>query len=137
MTSERQLAANRLDPQRSSGPRTDEGKERSSRNALTHGLTARTMLLAGEDADELSRLRAALIAWFGPQNVPEQQLIERIVSVSWRLRRIPAAEAALLQWLEACLRNHSSFRRDGPALSGDKHRGLPLAGRSGLFWDPA
>ena len=57
MASERQIAANRLNAQASPGPRTAEGKAASSRNALTHGLTARTLLLEGEDPQEDRRLR--------------------------------------------------------------------------------
>jgi hypothetical protein len=45
-------------------------------------------------------LNAALIAGFRPQNALEHELVERIVSVLWRLRRVPAFEAALMAWLE-------------------------------------
>ena len=45
-------------------------------------------------------MNAALIAGFRPQNALEHELVERIVSVLWRLRRVPAFEAALMAWLE-------------------------------------
>ena len=100
MPSERQIAANRLNAQASSGPRTEKGKARSSRNAFTHGLTARSGLLAGEDPEEYRRLREEAIAQLRPEGVLELELVERMVSVFWRLRRVPAFEAALMAWLE-------------------------------------
>ncbi len=83
-----------------SGPRTPEGKAASSRNAITHGLTARTILLA----DEYRRLREEAIAGLRPEGALE--LAEQIVSVLWRMRRISVFEAALLEWLEALEREH-------------------------------
>jgi hypothetical protein len=50
LATERQIAANRLNAQRSTGPRTEAGKANSRRNALKHGLTAEKMLLEYEDA---------------------------------------------------------------------------------------
>ena len=89
-----------------SGPRTPEGKAASSRNAITHGLTARTILLAGEDPDEYRRLREEAIAGLRPEGALELELAEQIVSVLWRMRRISVFEAALLEWLEALEREH-------------------------------
>lgn len=101
MASEFQIAANRRNAQRSSGPQTPEGKERSSRNAVTHGLTARAGLLAGEDPDAFIRLRREIINDLRPEDTLELELAEQIVSLVWRLRRFPPFEAALLAWLKA------------------------------------
>lgn len=108
MASQRQIAANRLNAQASTGPRTAEG------NALTHGLTARTFLLPGEDPDEYRRLRESMIAELGPEGAFEFELVELIVSVLWRMRRIPVAEAALMAWLDALERGQD---RNYPSLA--------------------
>ncbi len=100
MASARQFEANRLNAQNSTGPRTPEGKARSSRNAVTHGLTARKVFLAEEDPEEYRRLHEAAAARLKPEGVLEDELVARLVSLIWRLRRIPAFEAALLAWLE-------------------------------------
>ena len=81
MASQRQIAANRLNAQAYTGPRTAEGKAASSGNALTHGLTARTVLLAGEDPEEYRRLRESkhdrrAAAWRARSS---SELVEQIV----------------------------------------------------------
>ena len=100
MATDRQIEANRRNAQRSSGPRTPKGKATSSGNAVTHGLTARNVFLAGEDPEEYRRLHDAATARLKPEGVLEQELVARIVSVLWRLRRVPVFEAALLAVLE-------------------------------------
>jgi hypothetical protein len=105
MASDRQMEANRLNAQASTGPRTDEGKAASSRNALTHGLTARAGLLAGEAPEAFRRLRQDLITELRPEDALELELAEQIVSLLWRLRRVPAFEAALLAYREADVKN--------------------------------
>ena len=106
MASERQIEANRLNAQASTGPRTAEDKAASSGNALTHGLTARTVLLPGEDPEEYRRLRGSMIAELRPEGALEFELVEQIVSVLWRMRRVPVAEAAVMASLEALEREH-------------------------------
>ena len=109
MTSERQIAANRRNAVLSTGPRTDEGKNRSRFNALTHGLTACKGLLAGEDPEDYRLLQCSLIAEHRPRNTLELALLERIASVLWRLKRVPAFESALMAWLYACGRRKVSL----------------------------
>lgn len=100
MTSPRRHYANRRNAMLSRGPRTNEGKAKSSQNALRHGLSARHALLAGEDANEYRRLRQGLIAEFSPQSALESELVERVASMLWRLRRIARFEAALMASIE-------------------------------------
>jgi hypothetical protein len=134
--SERRSEANRLNAQASTCPRTEDGKARSSQNAHIHGLTARCGLLAGADPEEFDRLSEALTAGFRPQNTLQHELVERLVCVLWRLRRVPPAEAALLVWLELCLRNESFYnkRSDSAARSRIPRRspdqGIPEASGS-------
>src|SRR5208337_2654673 len=84
----------------SRGPKTRQGKAISSRNAVTHGLTARHALLSGEDTEKYRSLRAGLSAEFRPSTKLEHELVERSASLIWRLRRIPIFEAALLASIE-------------------------------------
>jgi hypothetical protein len=89
MASDRQIEANRRNAQLSTGPRTDEGKAKSSGNAMRHGPTAQTAFLPGEDEEEFASLRQKLIAALDPRDALEFELAERNISVFWRLRRVP------------------------------------------------
>ena len=88
----RKLNANRLNAQRSTGPRTPDGKARVARNALTHGIFADSLLIEGEDPKLLEQHRRQLLADIKPQNYCERILAERIISASWRLERLQRAE---------------------------------------------
>ena len=67
--------ANRRNSLKSTGPRTAEGKDKSRHNAVTHGLTARSGLLPGEDADEFGALQQLMIDRFKPANDDELTLV--------------------------------------------------------------
>lgn len=98
MTSERQFEANRANARRSSGPRTPNGKASSSSNALKHGLTARFELMADENPAEFDALRDGLEADFQPCSTVERELVGDLAGQFWRLRRLRALEAALLEY---------------------------------------
>ena len=87
MTSARQIAANRQNALKSTGPRTPEGKRRVSRNALRHGLLARDLLLEGESAEEFAAFREGVLEQLAPVGAVEAMLAERVVAAAWRLRR--------------------------------------------------
>lgn len=98
--SEAQLAANRRNAQRSTGPRTAEGKARSSANATRHGLYARELrpLVVGplaEDFDEFYERAEELIASFEPATALEFELAKRATSALMRMKRLDAFEAAM------------------------------------------
>jgi hypothetical protein len=95
--SARKLAANRANAARSTGPCTPEGKARVSMNAVRHGLASHAALLPGEDPDELEALARAYHDDLRPRGALEQDLVARIVGISWRLRRVTRAEEALWQ----------------------------------------
>jgi hypothetical protein len=95
VTSERQIEANRQNAQRSTGPRTPEGKAKVAMNALKHGLTADRIVLANEDPEEFDAFRSAMLAALDPQDAVDQVLAERVVFNAWRLRRVPMLEAAM------------------------------------------
>jgi hypothetical protein len=97
MTSLRQFEANRRNAARSTGPRTEEGKQASRRNALRHGLTAETVLEGLEDSEDYRGFEAAIIADYDAQTAVERELVLRLTSLLWRLRRIISIETDLLQ----------------------------------------
>ena len=117
MATERQIAANRLNAQRCTGAKTPEGKAAVSRNAVTHGLTSYNGLLPGEKLEDFSDLRARVLAELAPDSAIEIELAERIASLLWRLRRVPAFEAALLAWTNACKEEASLFAAGEPRLT--------------------
>jgi hypothetical protein len=74
---------------------------RSRANAIKDGLTAETVLLPHEDPEVFQYLLAAIFAEFAPDGAFEEVLVERIASLLWRLRRVPAIESALFRWVHA------------------------------------
>jgi hypothetical protein len=97
MTSFRQIEANRRNALRSTGPRTEEGKQQSRRNALRHGLTAETVIDGLEDSEDYQAFEAAVIADYDARTAVERELVLRLVSLLWRLRRIISIETDLLK----------------------------------------
>jgi hypothetical protein len=92
MATEKQIRANQLNAQKSTGPRTEEGKPQSRRNALKHGLTGAGIVLP-EDEEAAVRARAA--EWHSslkPSNPYELWLVHRIAVASIRIERC--------EWLE-------------------------------------
>jgi hypothetical protein len=98
MATDKQIEANRRNAQLSTGPRSLVGKQKSSLNALRHGLTSQSMTIPGEDPEELRQLRCAMMGTLNPQGALENQLVERIAVLTFRLKRVPVYEAALLAW---------------------------------------
>ena len=97
MATEKQIAANRRNALMSTGPRSLAGKERSSQNAIKHGLTAHR-IIPGEDAQEHLNFRAQLMNAYKPKFRNEVEFVERIAGLLWRMKRIEAFESALLRW---------------------------------------
>jgi hypothetical protein len=97
MTSLRQIETNRRNARLSTGPVTEEGKKKSRRNALRHGLTAETVIVAFEDADDYAAFEMAVTADFDAQSAVERELVLRLASLLWRLRRVTAIETGLFK----------------------------------------
>ena len=95
MPTEAQRKANRQNAKKSTGPRTPEGKARSSKNALKHGLLARDAVMADEDPAEYDRQLQILEENLFPKNAIEFELVLQIADSRWRLRRITRIEAGL------------------------------------------
>jgi hypothetical protein len=87
MTSYRQIEANRRNALMSTGPKTEFGKRASRCNAVRHGLTAETVLSALEDAEDYKAFEAAITADYDAQSAVERELVLRLASILWRLRR--------------------------------------------------
>ena len=97
MTSLRQIRANQRNALKSTGPNTAEGKDRSRCNAVRHGLTAETVIGALEDAEDYKAFEGAIIADYDAQSVVERELVLRLASILWRLRRATTMETGLFE----------------------------------------
>ena len=97
MISLQRLEANRRNALRSTGPRTEDGKQRSRVNALRHGLTAETVVGSLEDAEDYKAFEAAIIADYEAETAVARELVLRLASLLWRLRRANAIEADLFE----------------------------------------
>src|SRR5262249_9330880 len=97
MTSWRQIEANRRNARLSTGPVTEEGKRRSRLNAVRHGLTAETVIDALEDAEDYAAFELAVAADYDAQSAVERELVLRLASLLWRLRRSTAIESGLFK----------------------------------------
>jgi hypothetical protein len=97
MTSFRQIRANRRNALTSTGPQTDAGKRRSRRNAVRHGLTAETVVVALEDIEDYQAFEAAVALDYDARTAMQRELVLRLASLLWRMRRATAIETDLLQ----------------------------------------
>ena len=95
MTTFKQIEANRRNARRSTGPITPEGKLRSRRNAVRHGLTAETVIGALEDSEDYKAFEAAVMADYDAQSAVERELVLRLASLLWRIRRATTMETGL------------------------------------------
>ena len=93
MTTDKQRKANRENAKKSTGPRTPEGKTRSSQNGLKHGLLARDAVMADEDPADYDRLFQEFEHYLFPKNVLEFVLVRQITAAEWRLRRLDRLQA--------------------------------------------
>jgi hypothetical protein len=99
MTTEAQIEANRSNAQKSTGPRTPEGKAVVAQNAITHGLLAREVVIKGEDPQEFALYRGGMLGELAPVGQVESLLAQRIVGLSWRLRRAERLQGAAFETL--------------------------------------
>ena len=116
-----------LTPNRATGPRTAAGKQRSSQNALTHGLTSRSPVLATEDSAAYQLHCRQLFDEYQPATPTETQLTQELADTAWRLNRIPLLEATLLD--RAANPSNDQARIDFDIV--DAHRALATLGMHG------
>src|SRR3954469_5075227 len=97
MTTFKQIEANRRNALKSTGPTSPEGKQRSRCNAVRHGLTAETVIGALEDAVDYEAFQAAIIADYDAESAVERELVLRLASLLWRIRRATTMETGLFE----------------------------------------
>ena len=113
MSSLKQIEANRRNALKSTGPTTEEGKEHSRCNAVRHGLTAETVIADLEDADDYQAFEATVIGDYDAQTAVERELVLRLASVLWRLRRAIGIESGIFESVIA-----RSIKDDDPLSNG-------------------
>jgi hypothetical protein len=98
MASQKQIAANRLNARKSTGPRTPEGKARSSQNALKSGIDSHAQIIHGESPAELDCLKSEYHDRFLPPTPEQRMLVDTLIDCEWLLRRFRRVEAEL--WVD-------------------------------------
>src|SRR5216684_2187795 len=88
VATEKQFEANRLNAQKSTGPRTPEGRAAVRLNGVKHGLTAETIVLKGESEADFTALFDSLEAEHDPASPTEEALVVQLAMATWRLRRL-------------------------------------------------
>ena len=115
MTSVKQFEANRRNSLKSTGPKTEAGKQASRRNAVRHGLTAETVIGALEDAEDYRAFELAVTADYDAQSAVEREQVLRLASLLWRLRRATTIETGLFEIQADHLSNFRRTHQISPA----------------------
>ena len=97
MATEAQIKANQENAKKSTGPLTDEGKQRSSMNAMTHGIFSTIPLLPGENLEQFKLLEEEIIKAYQPKDAMECLLVQRVYLTCMRQIRLREAESAKLE----------------------------------------
>jgi hypothetical protein len=118
MSSYRQIEANRRNALKSTGPKTEAGKQTSRCSAVRHGLTAETVISALEDADDYKAFEAAVTADYDAQSAVERELVLRLASLLWRLRRAAIMETGLFEIQAKHLNDHRKAHQPLPGSAG-------------------
>src|ERR1700719_3282686 len=103
MPTEAQIAANRLNAQKSTGPTSPEGKAASRLNALKTGIDAWSQIIPGEDPAELEALAEAFHLHFHPADPNQFALVDALIATEWLARRFRRIEAQVWHYQVECL----------------------------------
>ena len=106
MATTKQIKANRENAKKSTGPRTPEGKERSSKNALRHGLLAQDSVIPGEDPADFDRHLSLYEDTYVPKNCIEREIVRQIADAAWRMQRLSRIETTAIGVAIARRRKH-------------------------------
>jgi hypothetical protein len=128
MSSFKQIEANRRNALKSTGPTTSEGKQRSRCNAIRHGLTAETVIAGLEDSDHYEAFQGAVISDYDAESAVERELVLRLASVLWRLRRATGIESGLFE--SVVEEQHRLLRENGEVANLAERRRLSLSNES-------
>jgi hypothetical protein len=99
MSTAAQKSANSANSRLSTGPKTEQGKQNASRNSAKHYLTAKQIVVPGEDPEAYDQLQAELIESWNPANPQEHLLVDQIAQNAWRLLRVRRLEAATFDYM--------------------------------------
>jgi hypothetical protein len=113
MTSNLQIEANRRNARLSTGPRTERGRQVSSKNALRHGLTAQHVTVFDETEADFCGFHRELMRVLRPEGAMEAQLAERAVICAWRLRRVYRIETGMFS------KARKLWAATGPTMAND------------------
>jgi hypothetical protein len=83
-------------PNKSTGPRTDEGKKRSALNAMRHGLTGRTVVMPHEDMEAYKAFCNELFGDLAPETAIERVYAQAFCDSQWRLNRARSIEDSMI-----------------------------------------
>lgn len=97
MRSDKQIQASTENGKHSKGPATPEGKARAAQNAITHGLSARAVVLTNESTERFEAVLQSLCNRFQPNDEAEYLCVEEMAWAKWRLRRAVGFETSLLE----------------------------------------
>jgi hypothetical protein len=92
MATEAQIRANRANARKSTGPKTDEGKAASARNAIKYGMSAAEAVVMPGEEEIYAAFREGILAEHDPQTPTETVLVDNIIAASWTLHRCRMAE---------------------------------------------
>jgi hypothetical protein len=95
MATIKQIEANRLNSQKSTGPRSVEGKLRSSQNALKSGINAESLIIHGEDRAALETLTQEYIERFHPTTPEQRHYVDILIRDDWQLRRLAKVDTEI------------------------------------------
>src|SRR5579859_991318 len=115
MATQSQIDANRRNAQKSTGPKTPDGRAAVRHNALKHGLTAEILIPVMEDQPEFDRLCEAFEIEFQPVGPTEESLLQNLVAAKWRLSRAHKFETGFFLKCSLDLDHESQDYRELPA----------------------
>jgi len=126
--SQAQLAANRANAQKSTGPSSELGRDISSQNRITHGLTAQRIVLLNESQAEFDELLASFRTDYNPESETEKQLVQDLTEQTWRLKRATRYETRLLDAagddFQAVSKDLDNLRRYRTAIERAFHKAI-------------
>ncbi len=127
MSTAKQIAANRRNAEKSTGPRTAEGKAKTRLNPLKHGLTAETIVLPFESQADYNELQQSVLDDLQPKGVTQQILVERFVQRHWISQRIARTERAWLQALYQAQLTEGTKAAKTPKPDPEPYEGLAIS----------
>ena len=125
MATDKQIKANRENAKQSTGPRTNSGKTRTSKNALKHGLLAQDAVLPGEDPADFDQHLTSFEDTYLPRNRVEKEIVRQIADVVWRMQRLSRIETAVIA---AGIENSRRFNHDTGPMPEDREERTNILG---------